>query len=70
MAGSKEELKSLLMRVKEESEKVGLIGLPGWLSSKEFTSHGRRHRFDPGPRKIPHVSGQQSPCTTTTERVL
>ena len=78
MAGSEEELKSLLMRVKEKSEKVGLklnikkkqIRLPGWLSSKEFTSHGRRHRFDPGPRKIPHVSEQQSPCTTTTERVL
>ena len=66
MAGSEEELKSLLMRVKEKSEKVGLklnikkkqIRLPGWLSSKEFTSHGRRHRFDPGPRKIPHVSEQ------------
>ena len=59
MAESEEELKSLLMRVKEESEKVGLklniknkqtnkqIGLPWWLSSKELTSQCRRHRFNP-----------------------
>ena len=36
MAGSKEELKSLLMRVREESEKAGLKlniqGLPWWSS--------------------------------------
>ena len=57
MAESEEELKSLLMRVNEESGKSWLetqhkkktkqIGLPWWLSSKEFTSQCRRHRFDP-----------------------
>ena len=31
MAESEEELKSLLIKVKEESEKVGLITSPGWM---------------------------------------
>ena len=46
MAESEEELKSLLMKVKEESEKVGLklniekTKLPWWLSDKEPTCQG------------------------------
>ena len=49
------------------------IGLPWWLSGKEFTCQCRRHRFDPWARKIPHVSKQLIPLlnsTTTTEPVL
>ena len=40
-----------------------------WLSGKESTCQGRRHRFNPWSRKIPHVMEQLSPCTTTTGSV-
>ena len=44
MAESKEELKSLLMRVKEESEKAGLKlnirKFHGWRSLMGYTVHG------------------------------
>ena len=29
------------------------MGFPEWLSSKEFVSQSRRHRFDPSVGKIP-----------------
>ena len=58
MAESEEELKSLLMKVKEESEKVGLklniqkTKLPWWLSDKEHTCQRRRLGFHLWVKKI------------------
>ena len=45
-------------------------GLPQWISGKESACQCRRHRFDPWPRKNPHVSKQLSPCASTIELVL
>ena len=30
-----------------------IVGLPWWISGKEFACQCRRHRFDPWVRKIP-----------------
>ena len=30
-------------------------GLPWWLSGKESAHQGRRHRYDPWSRRIPHT---------------
>ena len=46
--------------------KTGL-GLSCWLSRKESTCQGRKHRLDPWPGKIPHAEEQLSPCATTAE---
>ena len=42
-------------------------GLPCLFSGYESTCQCRGPRFSPWSRKIPHVAGQLSPCTTTTE---
>ena len=47
-----------------------ILGLPWWLSGKEFTCQCRRHGFDPWSGKIPHAARQLSPGTTVTEPVL
>ena len=41
------------------------MGLP-----KESACQRRVHRFNPWSGKIPHASGQLSPCATTTEAKL
>ena len=41
------------------------MGLSWWLSGKESTCQYRGHGFDPWSRKIPHATGQLSPCATT-----
>ena len=51
-------------------KKKWYLGLPWWLSGKESAHQCRRHGFNPLFRKIPHVVGQLSPCTTTVEPVL
>ena len=45
-------------------------GLPWWLSCEEYAFQCRRHRFNPWSRRIPPVTEQLSPCSTTTEPVL
>ena len=45
---------------------INCLGLPLWLSGKEFTCQFRRHRFDPWAGKIPGAAEQLSPGTTTT----
>ena len=50
--------------------KIHNLGLPWWLSGKEFTCQCRRHGFDPQSRKIPHATEQLSPCAITTESML
>ena len=37
------------------------VGLPWWLSGKEFTCQFRRHEFDPWSRKIPPCGGKTKP---------
>ena len=46
------------------------IGLPWWLSGKEFACQCMRQGFDPWLRKIPHVIEQLNLYTTTIESVL
>ena len=46
------------------------IGLPWWLSGKEFACQFRRQGFNPWLRKIPHVIVQLNLYTTTIESVL
>ena len=50
--------------------KSQVLGLPWWLSSKEFACQYRRHRFDPWTRKIPHAVEQLRPGATAPEPVL
>ena len=38
-----------------------------WSSGYELPASSWDHRFSPWSGKIPHVSGQPSPCTTTIE---
>ena len=38
------------------------MGLPWWLSDKEFTCQGWRHRFNLWSRKIPHALKELSLC--------
>ena len=45
--------------------KTSTLGLPRWLSGKEFTCQCRGHRVHPWVRKIPHATGHLSLCTTT-----
>ena len=45
-------------------------GLSWWPSGKESACQGRRHKFEPWSRKIPHAMEQLSPCARTTEAVL
>ena len=40
-------------------------GLPCWSSGWDSACQCRGHGFDPWSRKIPHATGQLSPCTTT-----
>ena len=47
--------------------KKKLLGLPWWLSGKEFACQCRERGFEPWSRKIPHVVEQLNPCATTTE---
>ena len=46
------------------------LGLPSWLSGKEFACQFRRLRFSPWSQKIPHATEQLSPCATTIELSL
>ena len=48
----------------------GLLGLPWWLSGREFTCQRRRQGFNPYSGKIPHVQKQLSPCIITVDPVL
>ena len=45
------------------------LGLPWWLSGKEFACQCRRHGFDPWTRKIPHAVKQLGLCTPAIEPV-
>ena len=45
------------------------LGLPWWLGDGESGCQCRRLQFDSWVRKIPHATGQLSPCTTSTEPV-
>lgn len=45
-------------------------GLPCQFSGYESTCQCRGPRFSPWSRKIPHVAGQLSPCTTTEAHAL
>ena len=47
-----------------------LLGLPWWLSGKEFACQCRRHGFNLWSGKIPHAEGQLSPCATNIEPVF
>ena len=61
------------MRDAEEEVRVMIAeghGLPWWLSGKESSHQGRRHRFNAWTRKIPHPKEQVSPWATTIELVL
>ena len=42
-----------------------VIGLPWWLSGKQFTCRGRRHGFDSWSGKIPHAAEQLRVCATS-----
>ena len=44
-----------------------ILGLPWWLSGKEFTCQCMRHGFDPWSRKTPHGLEQLNTQATTTE---
>ena len=46
------------------------VGLPWWLSGKEFTSQYRKHGLDPWSGKISHTTEQLGPCPTSVEPVL
>ena len=46
------------------------LGLPWWLSGKEFTSQCRRCGFDPWSGEIPRAMEQLSFCATMTGPVL
>ena len=84
MAESEEELKSLLMKVKEESEKVGLklsiqktkIMASGPITSWQIDGETVETVADfplgltsGWGTKIPQATEQLSPCTSTTERL-
>ena len=43
------------------------MGLPWWLSDKEFTCQYRSYGFDSWSRNIPHAAEQLSRCITTIE---
>ena len=43
------------------------LGLPWWLSDNDSACKCRRHKFNPQPGKIPHVTEQLSPCAKTIE---
>ena len=45
------------------------LGLPWGLSGEESSCQRRTHGFDPRSRKIPHITAQLSPGTTTIEPV-
>ena len=47
-----------------------ILGLPSWLSGKEFTCQCRRHGFDPWSGKIPKATEHLSSCTTSIESTL
>ena len=47
-----------------------LLGLPWWLSGKEFACQCRRCGFDPWSGKLPHVTMQINLWASTTEPVL
>ena len=53
-----------------ESKNQNILGLPWWLSSKEFACQFGRHGFDPWSGKTPYVLEQLSLCPTTIEPVL
>ena len=55
---------------REEKFEFRKLGLPGWLSGKEFACQCKIHRFDPCSGKTPHASEQLSPHATTIEPVL
>ena len=44
--------------------------LPWWASGKQSACQGRRHRFNPLSRKVPHAVEKPSLSATTTEPVL
>ena len=46
------------------------LGLPWWLSDKEFLCRNRRHEFNLWSGKIPHAMKQPSLCSTVTESLL
>ena len=46
------------------------IGLPRWLSGKEFTRQCRRCGFDPWARKMPWSRGQASLSITSSQSLL
>ena len=54
MAESKEEVKSLLMKVKEESEKVGLVSSPirSWQTDGETMETSDRLYFGGAPKSL------------------
>ena len=47
-----------------------ILGLPWWLSGKEFTCQCRRHGFDPWSGKIPHAMKHLGLCAMTTEACM
>ena len=46
------------------------VGLPWWSTGKESASLFRGHGFDPWSGKIPHATGQRSPCAAAAEPSL
>ena len=46
------------------------MGLPWWLSGKEFACQCRGHGFNPWSRKVPSTVGKLSPQVPTTEPML
>ena len=46
------------------------MGLPWWLSGKDYACQCRRHRFNSWFGKTPHAEKQLSLCTTTIGPVL
>ena len=51
-------------------QKPQTTGLPWWFIGKEHTRVNAGDGFNPWSGKVPHVSEQLSPCTTSTEPVL
>ena len=55
----------------EDSDNIkSPLGLPWWLSGKEYACQCKKHRFSPLSEKIPRAVEWLSLCATTTEPVL